>query len=166
MIHLLLLGCIIYQFTANGRKTIIDGISRRFPLLLVLNAIYVNVWVNGHYAVAFILRLFENLGDELFIYLPFSLYHGWTTVLVVITAFEAFGVNAATHKASIGTKVFAFLAFFFLESTSVAVFIHWSAFAFAFLSLFSIAKAVFGPFGARQTDLLHDEERAPLVGSS
>ncbi|KAF8310634.1 hypothetical protein DL93DRAFT_2061926 [Clavulina sp. PMI_390] len=214
IIHLLLLGYIIYQFTANGKKTIIDGISWRFPLLLVLNAIYVNVWVNGHYVVAFIFALLvssavshiyyvvkkshasENIGDELFIHLPFSLYHGWTTVLVVITAFEAFGVNAATHKASIGTKVFAFLAFFFLESTSVAyalsspegdlagaiaiswslwaifaeqttsVFIHWSAFAFAFLSLFSIAKAVFGLFGARQTGLLHDEERAPLVGSS
>jgi hypothetical protein len=48
------------------------------------------------------------------------LYHGWTTVLVVVTAFEAFGVDALTQPANIGTKVFAFLAFFFLESTSVA----------------------------------------------
>lgn len=57
---------------------------------------------------------------SVFIHLPFSLYHGWTTVLIIVTAFEAFGVNALTHRAGIATKVFAFLAFFFLESTSVA----------------------------------------------
>jgi hypothetical protein len=44
------------------------------------------------------------------IHLPFSLYHGWTTVLVVVTAFEAFGVNALTHPAGVFTKVFVFLA--------------------------------------------------------
>ena len=25
-----------------------------------------------------------------FVHLPFSLYHGWTTVLVIVTAFEVF----------------------------------------------------------------------------
>ncbi|KAF8299640.1 hypothetical protein DL93DRAFT_2233901 [Clavulina sp. PMI_390] len=83
IVHLLPLDYIIYQFTANGKRTIIDGISWRFPLLLVLNAIY--VWVNGHYVVAFIFTLLvssavlhiyyvvkkghasENLGNELFI---------------------------------------------------------------------------------------------------
>ena len=52
------------------------------------------------------------MGDELFIHLPFSLYHGWTTVLVVITAFDAFGVNKVTHGAGIWTKVFVFLALY------------------------------------------------------
>jgi hypothetical protein len=46
------------------------------------------------------------------------LYHGWTTVLVVITAFEAFGVNSQTHHAGIWTKVFVFLGLFFLEATA------------------------------------------------
>jgi hypothetical protein len=58
--------------------------------------------------------------NPVFVHLPFSLYHGWTTVLVVVTAFEAFGVNALEKPAGIATEVFAFLAFFFLESTSVA----------------------------------------------
>ena len=53
-----------------------------------------------------------SLGDELFIHLPFSLYHGWTTVLVVLTAFEAFGVNAYTQRAGVWTKVFVFLALY------------------------------------------------------
>lgn len=43
------------------------------------------------------------------VHLPFSLYHGWTTVLVILTAFEAFGVDAATTKAGIFTKTFVFL---------------------------------------------------------
>lgn len=51
----------------------------------------------------------ESLNDELWVHLPFSLYHGWTTVLIVLTAFEAFGVNAITHKAGVWTKVFVFL---------------------------------------------------------
>ena len=43
-----------------------------------------------------------------------------TIVLVVLSLFEAFGVNAHTHKAGIWTKVFVFLAFVFLESTAAA----------------------------------------------
>lgn len=46
-IHLLLLGYIIYQFFPEGKRTIIDGVGWRFPLLTVLNAVYVNLWV-GH----------------------------------------------------------------------------------------------------------------------
>jgi len=136
LIHLLLLGTVIYQFFPSGKRVIIDGISWRFPLLAILNAIYVNVWANHHYIVAFIFSLLvsstvthiyyivkkhhapTNVPDELFIHLPFSLYHGWTTVLIVLTAFEAFGANALQHHASVGTKVFVFLALLFLEATA------------------------------------------------
>lgn len=48
-------------------------------------------------------------------HLPFSLYHGWTTVLVILTAFEAFGVNAAKHHPGVWTKVFVFLALYVLS---------------------------------------------------
>jgi len=215
LIHLLLLGYLVYQFDPTGKKTIIDGISWRFPLLLVLNSIYVHLWARHSYIIAFIFALFVSaavshiywvvrkdhrgdiLADELFIHLPFSLYHGWALVLVVITAFEAFGTNALEHAPGVGTKVFVFLALFFLESTSVAYafsseegdlagaiaiawslwaifaqqtsskFIHWSAFAFALLSLLSVAKALWSLVCARRGvgGILHDEERAPLVSS-
>jgi len=60
LIHLLLLGTIIYQFFPAGKTVIIDGISWRFPLLGILNAIYVNTWSHGHYIVAFIFALFVS----------------------------------------------------------------------------------------------------------
>lgn len=198
LIHLLLLGYIVYQFTENGKKTIIDGIGWRFPLLAVLNLVYVNVWARGHYIVAFIFALLvsstvshiyyvvkkhhagENIHDELWVHLPFSLYHGWTTVLVVITAFEGFGVNALTHKAGVFTKVFVFLGLLFLEATAAAyafqstegdvaasiaitwslfaifehqrssAFVHWAALAFALISLFSVVKSLYGLLTGRR----------------
>ena len=182
--------------------------------MAVLNAIYVNLWANQHYVGSFIFALFvssavthiyyivrrnhasTSLGDEVFVHLPFSLYHGWTTVLVVLSLFEAFGLDATTHRPGVWTKVFVFLGLFFLEATaatyafsapegdlagSIAItwalfaiftrqrssaFIHWSALAFACLSLFWIVKSLYGHFTAhRNASVLHDEERAPLVGS-
>jgi len=192
VIHFLLLGAMIYQFFDAGKRVIIDGISWRYPLLAILTAVYVTIWAHGHYIVAFIFALLvssvvshiyyivkkfhssASLADELLVHLPFSLYHGWTTVLVLLTGFEAFGVNALSHKAGIWTKVFVFLALLFLEATSAAyafsspqgdiaasaaiawsllaifihqtssTFIHWSALAFFVLSLFAVLKSFYG----------------------
>lgn len=53
------------------------------------------------------------------VHLPLGLWHGWTTVLVFVTAFEAFGTSTLNHD-GIATKILVFLALFFLESTSAA----------------------------------------------
>ncbi|KAJ3749239.1 hypothetical protein F5050DRAFT_405216 [Lentinula boryana] len=194
VIHILLLGTVIYQFFPTGKRVIIDGISWRLPLLGVLNAIYVNLWARHSYIAAFIFALFvssavthiyyvvkkhhasQSVADELFVHLPFSLYHGWTTVLVILTVFEAFGNNALHEKAGVWTKVLVFLSLFFLEATSatyafstpegdlpasIAIcwslfaifahqrstgFIHWSALAFSILSLVWVLKGSYGLF--------------------
>jgi len=211
LIHLLFLGTIIYQFCDAGKRIIIDGISWRFPLLVVLNAIYVNLWTGKHYIFAFIFSLLvgtsvthiyyivkkyhaaQTTNDELFVHLPFSLYHGWTTVLVVLTVFEAFG-TPNTEPAGIWTKLFVFLALFFLEGTAATYalsttegdlpgsfaitwslfaifayqtepFIHWSALAFAVLSLIWVVKAAFGLYKRGGGIRLSDEERAPILSS-
>jgi len=213
LIHVLLFGYIVYQFFPAGKLIIVDGISWRFPLLAALTSIYVNVWARHYYIVAFIFALLvsstvsniyyivkkkhasENIHDELWIHLPFSLYHGFTTVLILLSAFEAFGVNALTTPAGIWTKLFVFLGLFFLEATSAAYafscyegdiagsiaiawsifaifahqhvpFIHWSALAFGVISLFWIAKSLFGYYTGGRGGILHDEERAPLVGGN
>jgi hypothetical protein len=79
LIHLLLLGTIVYQFTAVGKKVIVDGISWRFALLGVLNSIYVQLWASHHYVVAFIFALFVSstvtVSFFLFAYLPSSILH-------------------------------------------------------------------------------------------
>ncbi|KAL7422965.1 hypothetical protein Q5752_002263 [Cryptotrichosporon argae] len=211
LIHLLLLGMLVFQFTARGKEIIVDGIGWRFALLGLLNAVYVFFWARHWYILAFALSLLVSaavshiywvvrrdhsarggLAEELFVHLPFSLFHGWTIVLVVLTAFEAFGVNAHHHKAGIWTKVFVFLAFVFLESTAAAYafatregdaagaaaitwalfaifihqtsskFIHWSALVFFILSLFAIIKALYTTIRGSGS-VLHDEERAPLI---
>jgi len=192
LIHFLLLGTIIYQFFPAGKAVIIDGISWRFALLGILTAVYVNLWTKGDYILAFIFALFvsstvthiyyvvkkhhvaQSIWDELFVHLPFSLYHGWTTVLVVISIFEAFGVNALTTPAGIWTKISVFIALFFLEATaatyafsspegdlpaSIAIawslfaifahqtsspFIHWASLGFAILALVWVIKGAFG----------------------
>lgn len=136
LIHLLLLGYLIYQFTDAGYAIIITGIGWRFPIFATLIAIYVHLWASGHYVWAFILSLFVNSAathiywilsrdhkagswaDEIFVHLPFSLAHGWITVLVFVTAFEAFGVNAHTHPAGVWTKIFVFLSLLTLEATA------------------------------------------------
>ncbi|KAJ1304259.1 hypothetical protein OPQ81_005420 [Rhizoctonia solani] len=198
-----------------ARRRLLMELAGGSPLLAVVNTVYVNVWTKGHYIVAFIFALFvtsivshiyyivkkrhssESINDELWIHLPFSLYHGWTTVLVVLTAFEAFGVNALTHPAGVFTKVFVFLGLLFLEATAAAyafqsvdgdlggsiaitwalfaifehqrssAFVHWSALAFAIISLFSVLKSIYArTLGRRGTSVLHDEERAPLVSGN
>jgi len=211
LIHVLLFGYIIYQFFPGGKHTIVDGIGWRFPLLAVLTSIYVNVRDRQHYIVAFVFALLvsstvshiyyivrrkhrsEGINDELWVHLPFSLYHGFTTVLILLSLFEAFGVNALTTPAGVWTKLFVFLALFFLEATSAAYafssdegdiagsiaiawsifaiyvhqhepFIHWSALVFGVISLFWIGKSLFGYWRRGSGGILHDEERAPLVG--
>jgi len=192
LIHILLLGTIIYQFFPAGKRVVVDGISWRFALLGILNSAYISLWSRNHFILAFIFALLvsstvshiyyvvkkyhssQNFSDELFIHLPFSLYHGWTTVLLVITGFQAFGVDCRHHHAGIWTKVFTFLSFFFLEGAAAAYafstaegdlpaavaidwylwavfteqrtsgFVHWSALAFAILGLFWVIKGAYG----------------------
>jgi hypothetical protein len=108
------------------------------------------------------------------VHLPFSLYHGWTTVLVVLSLFEAFGVNALKQPAGIWTKIFVFLALLFLEGTaatyafsspegdltaSIAIawslwaiyahqtsdaFVHWTSLVFAIITLVWVVKGAYG----------------------
>jgi len=52
----------------------------------------------------------ESAGVELLVHLPFSMWHGWTTILILLTTFEVFGVGAVKHHPGVWTKVFVFLA--------------------------------------------------------
>ncbi|KAH7913768.1 hypothetical protein BJ138DRAFT_1145212 [Hygrophoropsis aurantiaca] len=193
LIHFLLLGTIIYQFTKPGKKVIIDRLGWHLPFLNILTTIYMYSWINSEYRYALVFMIFagstvtqvygvikqtslRNVSDEVFLHLPFSLYHGWTIVLIVVAAFEAFGVNALQQSAGGWTKAFVFLGFFFIECASMAYaysaaegdlpacvaiswsmwaiyaqqkpnhseFVHWTAFAFAVVSLMWVMKSAAG----------------------
>jgi len=208
LIHILLLGTIIYQFTPDGKRVIIDGISWRLPLLGLLNAIYVNLWASQHYVIAYIFAILvrsaaagiyyvvkkfhvsTNIADELFVHLPFSLYLGWTSILVILAAFEAFGTDASIHPPGVWTKLFVFLMLSSFKATAAAYafegdlhvaitmtwslfaifdhqhseFIHWSALAFALLSLISVLMgALLASWRRRGGIILEDEERELLT---
>ncbi|OAX42474.1 hypothetical protein K503DRAFT_346473 [Rhizopogon vinicolor AM-OR11-026] len=137
LIHLLLLGTCIYQFSGRGKELIIDMIGWNLPLLDVLNVMYIYSWGNQEYKYALVFIIFtgsvaskiyqlvkmstvRNICDELFLHLPFSLYHGWATCLILSTAFEAFGVNALAEPARVWTKTFVFLSLFTLQTVASA----------------------------------------------
>jgi len=49
LIHLLVLGTCIYQFSSRGKEIVIDFIGWNLPLLDLLNAMYIYSWSNREY---------------------------------------------------------------------------------------------------------------------
>ncbi|KAF8597882.1 hypothetical protein BDV93DRAFT_452111, partial [Ceratobasidium sp. AG-I] len=141
-IHLSLLGCVVYQITENGKSTIIAGIGWKLPILAMLNLVYTHVQASsgarGNYKHPFVCALLVSsavsnihytlrkyhtsatLYDKLWIHVPFSIYHGWSTVLLVVAAFQAFGVDVLTRKANWYNESPAFFGLLFLETMSFA----------------------------------------------
>jgi len=139
-IHFLLLGTLLYQFTPEGKSVVIDKISWRFPLLGALSVLYVNfrAWDLYLHALVFALLVSitvtniyyvvkeshssPSLANELFVHILFSLYHSWTTVLVVLAIFEAFDKSAEYPFLHPGawTPPFVYFAIFLLEAVGAA----------------------------------------------
>jgi hypothetical protein len=95
LIHLLLLGTMVFQFTNRGKEIIVDSIQWRFAILGIFNSVYIFFWARHWYILAFVMSLLvsatvsqiyyvvkknhgsrESLAEEAFVHLPFSLYHG------------------------------------------------------------------------------------------
>lgn len=129
IIHVLLFGTVIYQFTSpQAKAVVIDGISWRLPFLLFINTFLFISWDKRDFVTAFVLSPIATLvawriyltvreirspgswGDELFVHLPFSMWHAWTNVVVLLTAFQLLGVDATEHLAGAWTKIFVFIA--------------------------------------------------------
>ena len=129
IIHILLLGTVIYQFVSTrGKVVVVDGISWELPLLNILYATFVTAWANHHHTAALVSAFLvgyinsniywtikkehppQSAADELFIHLPFAVSEVWTVVTVYLTAFEAFGVDSTEHPDGFWTKAFVFFA--------------------------------------------------------
>ena len=128
IINFLFLGTVIYQFTSRAKAVVIDTISWRFPLLVALNTTLVVFWANEEYSIAFYCSLLSAAGlwliylnvkeivypkswrDDLFVHLPFSTWHAWSNVVVLLIAFQAFGVDATEQPAGTYTEFSVFIA--------------------------------------------------------
>jgi len=137
LIDLLLLGYVIFQFF-DSSKDVVHGVGWRFPLLGILNAIFLHVFVTRHYIVAFIFSIFvastvstiyyslrahhkpDGVLDAIFVHLPFSLWHAWSIVTVLISAFAAFthGIGNSHHP-GLAVKILVIVSECFLAFTAV-----------------------------------------------
>ncbi|KAF9191244.1 hypothetical protein BGZ51_007564 [Haplosporangium sp. Z 767] len=102
LIHFLLGGMVIFQWFADK---VHDAVGWHFVIVTILNAIWLALWSSGHTILAFITLIFatgavsyiyyrlkelhasESFGETIFLHLPFSLYHAWTLVLLIINGF-------------------------------------------------------------------------------
>lgn len=71
LIHMLILGTCIYQFSARGKEIILDRIGWRLPLLDFLNAMYIYSWTTQEYRYG-VYQLYCLLGPLLRIPQPWS----------------------------------------------------------------------------------------------
>jgi hypothetical protein len=213
VIHFLISTTAIYQFTsAHAKVVVVDRISWRLPTLAILNLIFVTVWADPthqHPIAAFFLSIFifstlrdiisnfkitGRLGDNLFVFLPIFAWHGWSAVMVAMTAFEAFGLDATKESAGTGSDLLVLFAMNGLMSTGVelavlspgcplviswtlwaiyahqesSTLIHWGALLFTVVSLPPSLLSVLFLYircSGNRTPLV-DEECDPLLAPS
>ncbi|CED82685.1 mRNA cleavage and polyadenylation factor IA/II complex, subunit CLP1 [Phaffia rhodozyma] len=189
VIHILLIGYTVVQFFPRAQSLVVDSIRWRFVSVGVISAAYLYFQIRKWYILAFLLSVallstvssifylirtrkrivpeptkFEIKLLEVTILLPFSLYHAWSIVLMVLTFFQAFGKDVHKEHAGAWTRVFVWLALLFLTLTSIGyafaseagdlagcavltyvlwaifenqegiMFIHWSGLVFAIIS--------------------------------
>ncbi|KAI5476861.1 putative membrane permease [Pseudohyphozyma bogoriensis] len=137
LIVLLLLGFVIYQFFDSAQPAVL-GIGWRFALLGVLNAVFVHLWVQGLYLIAFIFSILVAASvsaiyyslttkhhaktdvDAILVHLPFSLWHAWSLVMIFISAFAAFaGHDGHNHHPNVLVLVLVILTEIFFALTAL-----------------------------------------------
>jgi len=208
LINLGLLGFVIFQFFEGGYELAVGHIGWRFAIVGILNAIFAHLYATDHYVWAFVVVIFlassvshvywslrshpaGSPAQAFFVHLPWSLWHAWSVVLVIISLFAAFGKDTS-HHAGVWTKIFVAIALVFLASTSVGYafngakgdiagalviawtllgiftaqhvpFIHWFALGAFIVSIGAVLKAGYTLYRTPSGGLLTDPERAPLI---
>ncbi|CAG8448902.1 9804_t:CDS:2 [Diversispora eburnea] len=200
LIHLLLLGFVIYQFFAKNEEIITEAIGWRFIIITIVNAtgnkLYVTILITSALVSTVYYRLRTHAhyltrtctwSETLFIHAPFSIYHGWVFVLVVIGGFAAFSEKEQGESPSILMKILVVLALLILETTAVGYIekfkgdiagaivivwalsgiaveqddsvIRWVAVFFAVFTTFHILKAIYQRYISKS-----ETKGAPLLG--
>ncbi|KAG0380040.1 hypothetical protein BGX24_010454 [Mortierella sp. AD032] len=168
LVHLLFGGMVVYQwFNDKVHQTI----GWHFVFVSILNAIWLALWSSGHTFLAFVTLIFatgavsyiyyrlredhsaDNLFDTLFLDLPFSLYHSWIFVLLVINAFAVFSpVNEEHDGPSTFQTILAIAGLCFVASTVVGYIEYKKGDVAGALVL---AWYLFGVFAQQQEPAIH-----------
>ncbi|CAG8604927.1 6092_t:CDS:2 [Diversispora eburnea] len=138
LIHVLLLGFVIYQFFPAANEVVYDGIHWHFLSINVWNSVWLFAYETNHTILAIIPILFllgqvsyvygtikfrypaQTWGETLWIHAPFSLFHGWAFVLTILSLFVAFSQEKVDDGSpSILTKILVFFGLAVLESVAV-----------------------------------------------
>jgi len=124
LVHILFGGTVAFaQWTDRGRDIVVGALSFRWPLLMVLSTFWTGLWLRQLYVWSWLFAIgvvvlsvhtnrivkrryrLENeidVKDELFIHFPFSLFEGWTILMLAVNTFAAFApISLSSGLASV-----------------------------------------------------------------
>ncbi|KAI8067977.1 hypothetical protein BC940DRAFT_300022 [Gongronella butleri] len=142
VIYLLLGGFVIYQWFDQAHEAALHGVGWHFVLSGILNTLWLSLLDGEHKILAFLVSIFQvfsvsfifykleaeypatNWWSRLFLHAPFSLWHGWSVFIAVVTAFVAFTHVAKDDEGTIlAPNVFHIILFYvaagFLTFTAI-----------------------------------------------
>lgn len=192
LVHVLFAGTIAFvQWTERGKEIVIRGLTWRWSALMLGSIVWTAAWVRRWYVFAWFMSIIVSLlaahaylaikkefrvvsgfkwREEVFVYLPFALYDGWTLFIFAVSTFAAFAPNAA--YSGVGTQIAAIWLLSLLVATAhghafftpggnipgnlavtwgvFAIFanqvepsVKWATLSLAIISLFAVARSVF-----------------------
>ncbi|CAG8710133.1 5197_t:CDS:2 [Cetraspora pellucida] len=205
LIHLLLGGFVIYQFFTPTEEIVVEGINWHFISISFWNTAWLVLWIYDFLILSCIAILLavcqfsyvywilklkyppQKLDEQLWIHIPFYLYHAWINVIFLLSAFAAFSPEKLTdQEPSLFTKVLVFLGLFVLGVIAISYveqfdsfgpiiiawslygiaagqedeFIHWSAIVIGTISALYIFKPLIINYIIRRPDNI---DAAPLI---
>ncbi|ORZ17786.1 hypothetical protein BCR42DRAFT_373164 [Absidia repens] len=142
LIYLLLGGFVIYQWFDQAHESALHGVGWHFILSAILNTLWFSLLEGEHKVLSFfisVLQVFSisfvfykleaefpanNWWDRLFLHAPFSLWHGWSVFIAVVTAFVTFtGVKKTEDGTILPPNVLHIVLFYiglaFLSLTAI-----------------------------------------------
>ncbi|CAG8702885.1 14515_t:CDS:2, partial [Cetraspora pellucida] len=137
LIHFLLGGFVIYQFFPAANDVVVDGIHWHFIGISLLNGLWLASWEANYLIISFIAILLTsgqisyvyamlkrqqfapaNLVDKLLIHVPFSLYHAWIAVILVLSVFAIITPEKTDDEPIVLVKIVVVIALLILKGLS------------------------------------------------
>ncbi|KAG0049235.1 hypothetical protein BGZ83_005934 [Gryganskiella cystojenkinii] len=168
LIHFLLGGMIVYQWFTDK---VHQACGWHFVMATVFNAIWLALWTSGHTILA-LFALFlatgavsfvyyrlkadqpaDSLPEVIFLHLPFSLYHAWIFVLLIINVFAILSpIRSEDGSATTFQAILAIAGLAFIASTVIGYIEYKQGDVAGALVL---AWYLFGVFSQQQDDAIH-----------